>query len=115
MKLIEWRRRVNGVKSGAGGGGPKWWIPAGFSSEDAFSHGTIFRPTEANNETINHLLDECPIAEDIWEKGTEIFKKKNKHKGHPDLTIEKWLKRALKNEILNKVWELFPGFAVWEI
>ena len=75
MKLIEWRRRVNGVKSGAGGGGPKWWIPSGFSSEDAFSHGTIFRPAEANNETINHLLDECPIAEYIWEIA-QIFSKR---------------------------------------
>ena len=33
---------------------------------------------ENNNETINHLLDECPIAEAIWERGVGLFKKNHK-------------------------------------
>ena len=70
---------------------------------------------ETSNETINHLLDECPIAEAIWEKGIVMFKKNHRHKGLPDLTIEEWSKNTFKNKIVNRVWELFPGFTFWEI
>ena len=42
MKLIGWKRRLNGGKYGVGDGGPKWQLSAGFLSKDAFSHGTIF-------------------------------------------------------------------------
>ena len=44
-----------------------------------------------------------------------MFKKNNRHKGHPDLTIEEWPNNAFKNKIVNRVWELFPSFIVWEI
>ena len=70
---------------------------------------------ETNNEIINNLLDEFLIAEAIWEKGTGILKKNHRHKGHPNITIVEWPKNVFKNKILNRVWELFPGFTVWEI
>ena len=70
--------------------------------------------SENNKKTINHLLDECMIAKAIWEKGTGIFKKNHRHKGRRDLTIVEWPKTSFKNKILNRVWDLFLGFTVWE-
>ena len=30
---------------------------------------------ENSNEIINHLLDECPLVDAIWERGVGLFKK----------------------------------------
>ena len=68
-----------------------------------------------NNESINHLLDECKIANSVWEKGTSIFKRDHRHKGLPDITITEWPLNSFKNKIVNHLWELFPSFTMWEI
>ena len=70
---------------------------------------------EVNNESINHILDEFPIEGAIWERDSGVFKKNHRHKGRHDLTIAKWPKNIFKNKIVNKVWELFLRFIVWEI
>ena len=70
---------------------------------------------EENNETINHLQDECPVADSIWEKGASIFKKSHQHKGSPNITIAEWTMKVFKNKIVNRLWELLPSFTVWEL
>ena len=70
---------------------------------------------ENSNETINYLLDKCPIADAIWEKGFGMLKKSHRYKGRPDITIVEWPKNIFKNKIVNRIWEFFPGFVVWEI
>ena len=42
---------------------------------------------EENNETINHLLDECKVEDSIWEKGAAIFRRNHRHRGRLDITI----------------------------
>ena len=69
---------------------------------------------ENNIENLNHLLDECPISTAIWERGTGLFKTNRKHIGRPDITIVEWAKNIFKNKLVNRIWELFPGFVVWE-
>ena len=66
-------------------------------------------------ETINHSLDECPVASAIWERGTRLFKSNCRHIERTDITIAEWTKDIYKNKIVNKIWDLFPGFVVWEI
>jgi len=44
-----------------------------------------------------------------------MFKKKRQIRGRPDLLIEQWQRELFKNPILNRIWELFPGFVVWEL
>ena len=70
---------------------------------------------EENFKSINHLLDECRIANSLWEKGATIFKKDHKHKGRSDITIVDWPISSFKNKIVNRLWELFPDFTIWEI
>ena len=68
-----------------------------------------------NNETINHLLDECTVADSIWEKRVSMFKRNHRHKGRPDITIAEWPTKVFKNKIVNSLWELLPGFTIWEL
>ena len=68
-----------------------------------------------SNETINHLLDECSIASNIWDKGSRLFKNNSRKEGRPNITIAEWPKKRFKNKILNRIWELYPRFMVWEI
>ena len=70
---------------------------------------------EENNETINHLLDECKVADSIWEKGASIFKRNHRHKGRPDFIIVEWPMKGFKNKIVNRLWELLPSFTIWEL
>ena len=44
-----------------------------------------------------------------------MFKTNNRHSGRPDLTIVEWPKNKFKNKILNRIWDLYPDFVVWEI
>ena len=70
---------------------------------------------EKSTETINHLLDECPVASGIWDSRSGLFKINAKHSSRPDLTIFEWPKNKFKKKILNRIWDLYPGFMVWEI
>ena len=70
---------------------------------------------EENNETINHLLDECRVTDSLWEKGSAIFSKNHTHRGRPNITIANWPINSFKNKIVNRLWELLPGFTIWEI
>ena len=70
---------------------------------------------EENNETINHLLDECKVAESIWEKGVAIFRRNHRHKGRPNFTIAEWPMNYFKSKIVNFLWEFLPSFTLWEI
>ena len=44
-----------------------------------------------------------------------MFKIKFRHSGKPNLTIAEWPKNKFKNKILNIIWDLYPGFVIWEI
>ena len=67
------------------------------------------------DESINHLLDECRIANSLWEKGVTIFRRDHRHRGRPDITLAEWPINSFKNKIVNRLWELFPGFTIWEV
>ena len=68
-----------------------------------------------HEETTNHLLDKYNFAGTIWKEGERIFRKKVKQNGCPDLTIAQWQHQPFSSKILNQIWELFPGFVVWEV
>ena len=67
------------------------------------------------SETMNHLLNECYFSSELWAKGEQRFRQGARVKGNPFETIASWPPKVFKNAILNRLWELFPGFLVWEI
>ena len=68
-----------------------------------------------HEETTNHLQYECNFGGKIWKEGEMIFRKNAKKNGHPDLTIAQWKHQPFSSKILNRIWELFPRFVVWEV
>ena len=70
---------------------------------------------EENNETINDLLDECKVVDSIWEKRAVILRRNHRHRGRPNIIIVDWPMNSFKNKIVNCLWELLPGFTLWEI
>ncbi len=61
------------------------------------------------------MLDECEMIDRIWERGKDIFRKQAMVKRLPTQTIERLPSKPYKNAILNRIWELFPRFLMWEI
>ena len=61
------------------------------------------------------MLDECRFANSLSERGKTIFRRDHRHIGRPDLTIAEWPSNSFKNKIVNRLWEIFPGFTIWEI
>ena len=70
---------------------------------------------EEKNESINHLLDDCKIANFMWEKATLIFRRDHRHRVCLDITIAEWPLNSFKNKIVNRLWEFLPGLTLWEI
>ena len=66
-------------------------------------------------ETLDHLLEACGFASELWDRGEQRFKRWARVRGNPSETITIWPPKIFKNAILNRLWELFPGFLVWEI
>ena len=65
-------------------------------------------------ETIGHLLQGCDWVRAVWEKGRVLFGKSQLGEGLIQDTIEHWEEKAFQNVILNRIWEIFLGFVVWE-
>ena len=48
-------------------------------------------------------------------KGEHIFQKSARVKRHPDLFVSNQTHNPFKIPLLNRKWEVFPGFVIWEI
>jgi hypothetical protein len=66
-------------------------------------------------ETKEHLFNGCHYSQRIWDYGTQIMRKSNRNRGSINCTIETWDNIAFRNPILNLIWNLLPGFILWQI
>lgn len=66
-------------------------------------------------ETTPHLIQDCEWAIEVWEKGEAIFDKLDLNSFNIQDMDKTWAKKAFKNPILNRIWEVFLGFVLWEI
>ena len=62
---------------------------------------------------MGHLLDSCPFAAAIWDKGAMKFRWSDRIRGQPPQTIRDWCPRAFQNPIIRTIWDAFPGMAMW--
>ena len=65
-------------------------------------------------ETTPHLLQECDWAAEVWEKGETLCGRPRLRGTHIQNMVETWSDNPFKNSILNRIWEIFLGFMVWE-
>ena len=64
---------------------------------------------------MNHLLDSCEFASSLWDKGAQLFRRSDRKRGTPDLSIQQWGEEPFSNPILNRLWAALPGFLLWNV
>ena len=64
-------------------------------------------------ETTNHLLDSCPFAAAIWDKGAMGFRKSDRKRSQPARTLMEWNQKTFKNRIIRTIWNALPGMIMW--
>ena len=64
-------------------------------------------------ETMSHLLDNCPFAAAIWDKGAMGFRRSDKQRAQPARTLTEWNHKAFKNRIIRTIWNALPGMTMW--
>ena len=66
-------------------------------------------------ESIEHLLNTCEIAEIIWNSNARLFMQTDRDNASINETIIKWRKGGFQRETLNRAWSLSLGFILWGI
>lgn len=64
---------------------------------------------------MGHLLDSCDFLSTLWDKGARVFRRSNRVRGHPELSIKEWDSKAFDNPIIQLIWRMFPGIILWHI
>ena len=64
---------------------------------------------------MEHILNQCPFAISLWTNIANICKRTNRSPDSVIDTIQNWHKHPFQNTILNRIWQLIPGFLIWGI
>ena len=66
-------------------------------------------------ETLQHLLETCSLANQLWDKVS--FRCQKRCKGDGDIidSIRQWPKSPYDCAILNHLWNIIPGTVLWNI
>jgi len=68
---------------------------------------------EAQQETLEHLLNNFIFTSWLWDFFATIFQQSNRDRGSIISTLINW--RKSDNEILNSVWAHTPSFIIWNV
>jgi ribonuclease HI len=66
-------------------------------------------------ESKEHLFNGCHYSQQIWDQGAQAMRKSNQDRSSINNTIENWDHSNYNNPILNLIWQLLPGFILWQI
>eukprot|EP00253_Pinus_taeda_P021563 PITA_21563 len=68
-----------------------------------------------HEETIQHLLESCPLANKIWEKAS--FRCQRNCRPSEDIinSIRLWHQSPYKRTLLNFLWRIIPGLLTWTV
>jgi hypothetical protein len=65
-------------------------------------------------ETMNHLLNTFPYTAQIWDQAALIMRTSDHNRDSILETITNWRDRAFQSPLLNRIWQLIPGFILWQ-
>jgi hypothetical protein len=80
-----------------------------------FTGPSIFPLCLAEAETMNHLLNTFPFNTKVWDHCATIMHTSDRKRDNISTTIEEWREVAFQSPILNRIWQLLPGFILWKI
>jgi ribonuclease HI len=66
-------------------------------------------------ETMNHLLNSCPYTAQIWDQAAIIMRTSDRLRDSILETIMEWRDKAFHSPYLNHIWQLLPGFVLWQV
>ena len=62
---------------------------------------------------MGYMLDRCEFPSALWDRGAKIFRRSNKIRGAPELSLAEWDRKAFENPIIQLIWQMFPGMLLW--
>jgi ribonuclease HI len=65
-------------------------------------------------ETLNHLFNTCPFTAQVWDQAAQVMRTSDRNRDSIQETITNWRDEAFHSPILNRVWQLIPGFILWQ-
>jgi hypothetical protein len=66
-------------------------------------------------ETKEHLFNGCSYSQRVWDQSAQIMRKSGQHRNSVNETIEHWDNISYKSTLLNHIWQLLPGFILWQL
>jgi hypothetical protein len=69
----------------------------------------------SEEETQNHLLNLCSYSSNIWDYSASLMRTTDIKRTGIQETLEAWCTSIFHSPILNKIWQLLPGFILWQI
>eukprot|EP00253_Pinus_taeda_P034910 PITA_34910 len=70
---------------------------------------------EAQEETMEHLLNNCISTSRLWDSFATIFQQTDRDKGSIINTLNKWRRNFSDYEVLGSAWAITPGFIIWNV
>jgi hypothetical protein len=70
---------------------------------------------QQQEETMEHLLNSCHYNQWIWDRGSQTMRRSNRNRNSIRDTLENWDSISFHNPILECIWQLLPGFTLWQI
>jgi hypothetical protein len=66
-------------------------------------------------ENRNNLLSSCRVASYLWEHRALLLHKYDRIRHDIIKTLKEWRVDPFRNQILNRVWNMFPRFLFWNL
>jgi exonuclease III len=66
-------------------------------------------------ETMEHLLNTCHFSQQIWDWGAQSMRRSQRDRSSIRETLVNWDIVSFQNPILQRIWQLLPGFILWAI
>lgn len=70
---------------------------------------------EAQEETMEHLLNSCIFTSRLWDTFATIFQQTDRDKGSIITTLNNWRRNFFYYEFLGSTWDLTPRFIIWNV
>jgi exonuclease III len=68
-----------------------------------------------SEETMEHLLNTCQYSQQIWDWGAQTMRRSQRNRSSIRETLANWDAVSFYNPILQRIWQLLPGFILWAI
>jgi hypothetical protein len=68
---------------------------------------------QTQEETTNHLLDECAYTAELWDWAASIFRQSDRICGNIATKIKLWRENYSNQVEVNLCWILTPGMIIW--